>query len=81
MLGMWLYIVLLLYFLNVHNENVRKKQNTITTLPGILVPLATQKLTISQSDLFGMDQESQFQGYPIITRGKVYLKPTTVLLS
>lgn len=40
----------------------KKKKNTITTLPGILVPLATQKLTITQSDLIGMDQESQFQG-------------------
>lgn len=45
-LGIWLYAVFL-YFLN--NEKLREKP-TITTLPGILVPLATQKPPISQSD-------------------------------
>lgn len=49
MLGTWLYIVLLNFF-NFHNEKVRGK-TTITTVPGILIPLATQKLPISQSDL------------------------------
>lgn len=48
MLGTWLYTVLLNFF-NFHNEKGGK--TTITTVPGILIPLATQKLPISQSDL------------------------------
>lgn len=51
---------------NLHNENVRKK-HTITTLSGILVPLATQKPSISQSDLVGMTKnpksEAGSRGY------------------